>query len=213
MELVGGHLLHFSSADADYSGNGLTAGAIRMINAAGIVMNLVFGFIVLTIFRLLSNLSGNMKYFLWLLGHVNLFIGGGYMIALSFAGFGDVDQFVEGLAYPTIWKVAFTLLGVLISFSALKHGVKTLDPFLGDDYAERRRRGRALTLIPYLLSGIVSVTAGLFNPVGMVLVAISAAASSFPESGEKSVFSCGAIILISIAVRKLHNPQIKPGKY
>ena len=36
-----------------------------------------------------------------------------------------------------------------------------------------------LTLVPYITGGILSCVAGLFNPVGMILVAISAAAASF----------------------------------
>jgi hypothetical protein len=42
----------------------------------------------------------------------------------------------------------------------------------------RERCALILTVVPYLTGGLLSCIAGLFNPVGMVLVAISAAAAS-----------------------------------
>jgi hypothetical protein len=36
-----------------------------------------------------------------------------------------------------------------------------------------------LTVVPYVAGGLLSCVAGLFNPVGMVLVAVSAAAATF----------------------------------
>jgi hypothetical protein len=177
--LLGGHLLHVSSVDADYSLDGLSMGAQRIVHAAGILMNFIFGFVVHVAAKGVATASANIRYFCWLLGHVNFFIGGGYMMALSFAGFGDVDAFVTDLPSPALWKTAFTAIGAAISFATLRHGLRTLDPFLGGDYIVRRKRGKALTLVPYVASGIVSVVAGLFNPVGMILVATSAAASSF----------------------------------
>jgi hypothetical protein len=41
------------------------------------------------------------------------------------------------------------------------------------------RRARQFTLVPYLTSGILSCAAGALNPVGPLLILISAAASSF----------------------------------
>jgi len=38
---------------------------------------------------------------------------------------------------------------------------------------------KRLTVVPYFSGGVFSCIAGAFNPVGMILVAISAAAASF----------------------------------
>jgi hypothetical protein len=54
-----------------------------------------------------------------------------------------------------------------------------LDPFLGRVPAERERRARILSLLPYLAGGGALVLAGIFNPLGWRLVMISAAAASF----------------------------------
>jgi hypothetical protein len=50
---------------------------------------------------------------------------------------------------------------------------------IGTDLPQRRQRAVRLTVFPYLAGGTLSCIAGLFNPVGMLLVAISAAAASF----------------------------------
>ena len=57
--------------------------------------------------------------------------------------------------------------------------VRELRPFLGRDAATRVRRARQLTLAPYLTAGILSCIAGALNPVGPLLILVSAAAASF----------------------------------
>jgi hypothetical protein len=114
----------------------------------------------------------------WLFGHVNLFVGGGYALALSFANFGDMHAIVQGLATPVVWQVALTLAGLAISFLALVHGIRSLAPYLGAG-ADRVRRTVQLTLVPYLTMGIVAMTAGALNPDSPQLIVISAGASTF----------------------------------
>jgi hypothetical protein len=53
-----------------------------------------------------------------------------------------------------------------------------LRPFLGP--GEIRRGGaKDLTIVPYLTGGILYTVAGMLNPVGVILVGLSAAAASF----------------------------------
>ena len=51
--------------------------------------------------------------------------------------------------------------------------------FLGGSPPERQRRANRLAWTAYLTGGLLSCLAGLFNPLGMYLVAISAAAFAF----------------------------------
>jgi len=46
----------------------------------------------------------------------------------------------------------------------------------------RRGGAKDLTVVPYLTGGLLYTVAGMFNPVGMILVAVSAAAASFGGS-------------------------------
>jgi hypothetical protein len=57
--------------------------------------------------------------------------------------------------------------------------LRELRPFLGSDAEIRVRRARQLTLAPYLTAGILSCIAGALNPVGPLLILVSAAAASF----------------------------------
>ena len=57
--------------------------------------------------------------------------------------------------------------------------LRELRPFLGKDPAARVQRARRLTLVPYLTTGIFSCVAGALNPVGPLLILVSAAAASF----------------------------------
>jgi hypothetical protein len=50
---------------------------------------------------------------------------------------------------------------------------------LGKDAEIRVRRARQLTVVPYLTGGVLSCAAGALNPVGPVLILVSAAAASF----------------------------------
>ena len=85
-------------------------------------------------------------------------MGGGYLGALSFANYGDIQQIVAGLAFPLAWKIALTLAGVVISCLTLFHAARTLVPFVGERL-DRMRRAITLTLVPYLTTGIAAVTA------------------------------------------------------
>ena len=77
-----------------------------------------------------------------------------------------------------------------------------------DPLTVRVRRARQLTLVPYLTSGILSCAAGALNPVGPVLILISAGASSF---GEHSGLAWMASLLYSprISSTQLHMSEIK----
>ncbi|PYX89328.1 MAG: hypothetical protein DMG67_15295 [Acidobacteria bacterium] len=67
---------------------------------------------------------------------------------------------------------------VLLVWLALRE----LRPFLAErDW--RRGGAKDLTMVPYITGGILYTVAGMFNPVGMILVALSAAASFGGTSG------------------------------
>jgi hypothetical protein len=57
--------------------------------------------------------------------------------------------------------------------------LRELRPFLGKDAKIRVRRARRLTVTSYLTAGILACVAGSLNPVGPLLILISAAAASF----------------------------------
>jgi hypothetical protein len=57
--------------------------------------------------------------------------------------------------------------------------MREVRPLIGGEEKERYRRATRLSLIPYFGGGILMCVAGALNPKGMMLILISAAASTF----------------------------------
>lgn len=178
--LVGARIVHVTSLDLVYDASHLTAAQGRFIAAAGCAAQFILAGILILVYRAVRDrVAPTTRYFLWLLLYINLFIPAGYLMALSFAPFGDWNDFVQGLPQQVLWRLGFTVLGTAITFAAAIAGARALDPFLGRDQAERSSRALVLTLVAYLAGSIVNTLAGVLNPDGAILVLISAAAASF----------------------------------
>ncbi len=63
--------------------------------------------------------------------------------------------------------------------AAVRFSLLELRPFISSDPRLRLRRAARLMRTPYLAGGCLECIAGARNPVGMYLVALSAAAASF----------------------------------
>jgi hypothetical protein len=161
--------------DADETG--LPAVSVKLIAGAGIAANLLFGVFGLRLFAAWRRASANMRYFLWLFGHSNMFVGSGYMLALSFANYGDIQELVAGLPHPLVIKIALTALGACVALATFVNASRTLEEFLGRE--QRARRAAMLSVIPYSTIGVLSAAAGALNPDGASLILASAAAASF----------------------------------
>jgi hypothetical protein len=117
---------------------------------------------------------------LWLLMTFNLFDAGGYFLFSGIGNFGDWAAVVAGWQPAWAWRVGLIALGTVTYFLLfVPFCLRELRPFLGKDPEIRVRRARQLTLAPYLSAGILSCIAGALNPVGPLLILISAAAASF----------------------------------
>lgn len=162
--LVGLHPTRVTSVDLEVDLTGVVAWKMRFVSAAGCAANVIAALIVLSLQRVTHKASAPTRYFLWLLATVNLLSPAGYLIALSFAGFGDWNDFLQGIAYPLYWQVGLTLLGVIIALLGLYVGTRTLDPFLGTDKGQRLSRARKMILISYLTGSIVNTLAATLNP-------------------------------------------------
>ena len=71
-----------------------------------------------------------------------------------------------------------SVFGAALYFLVARQSAQWLGSLMGSDKLAMRR-GRLLTVPAYFAGGFLYCLAGLFNPVGPVLIAISAAASSF----------------------------------
>src|ERR1700686_1165656 len=151
----------------------------RLVAAGGTLANLIFGALCWVAARAVRQ-TGSWRYFFWLLMTFNLFDAGGYFLFSGIGNFGDWAAVVAGWQPAWAWRVGLIALGTVTYFLLfVPLCVRELRPFLGRDAATRVRRARQLTLAPYLTAGILSCIAGALNPVGPLLILVSAAAASF----------------------------------
>ena len=151
----------------------------RLVAAGGTLANLIFGALSWVAMRAVKQ-SAPWRYFFWLLMTLNLFGVGGYFLFSGIGNIGDWAAVVAGLQPAWAWRVGLAALGIVAYFFLfVPLSLRELRPFLGKDAKIRVRRARQLTLVPYLTAGILSCAAGALNPVGPLLILISAAAASF----------------------------------
>jgi hypothetical protein len=151
----------------------------RLVAAGGTLANLVFGAVFWFAERAVRH-SASWRYFFWLLMTFNLLAAGGYFLFSGIGDFGDWAAVVAGWQPALAWRVGLIALGTVTYFLLfVPLCLRELRPFLGKDAQIRLRRARLLTLTPYLTAGILSCVAGALNPIGPVLILLSAAASSF----------------------------------
>jgi hypothetical protein len=148
------------------------------VAAAGTLMNLIAGSLCWALLRLGGRLPPRLCYFLWLLMTVNLLDAGGYFLFSGFGNIGDWAFVIQNLHPAWLWRVLLVLIGAVSYYFFVLVSLRGLRPFISGPEWDLRR-AKLLTLVPYFAGGILSCIAGMFNPVGMILVAISAAAASF----------------------------------
>jgi len=151
----------------------------RLVAAGGTLANLIFGAAFWGTARAVKR-AALWRYFFWLLMTLNLFDAGGYFLFSGIGNFGDWAAVVAGWQPPWAWRAGLVALGTVTYFLLfVPLCVRELGPFLGKDAEIRVRRARQLTVVPYLTSGVLSCAAGALNPVGPLLILLSAAAASF----------------------------------
>jgi hypothetical protein len=169
---TGGHAKVLSSVHFECDRGG------RLIAAGGTLVNFMLGFLCWIALRVANAARGHWRYFLWVLMTVNLLQGAGYFLFSGLGNFGDWAEVIRGLEPAWLWRVGLVALGVVSYVLLMWLALRELRPFLGEgDW--RRGGAKDLTLVPYLTGGVLYTVAGMFNPVGMILVAVSAAAASF----------------------------------
>ena len=169
----------------------------RLVAAGGTLANLIFGTLFWGTSRVVKQ-AALWRYFFWLLITFNLFEAGGYFLFSGIGNIGDWTAVVAGWQPAWAWRLDLVVLGtVTYFFLFVPLCLRELRPFLGKDAKIRVRRARQLTLVPYFTAGILSCAAGALNPVGPLLILISAAAASFGGHSGLAWMS-----------NLLHNPRI-----
>jgi hypothetical protein len=176
--LVGGKPRVLSSLHFDGDTEGLSRGANRLIAAGGTLVNLLVGGIVLAVVWSSRSLPAHVRYFCWLVAFVNLFQGTGYFLFSGVAGIGDWASVIAGWPMPWLWRIVMAVTGGLAYFVIMLIAMRRLARFVGDAKPGRHLRAVALSIVPYLTGSALFIISGLFNPLGVMLVLVSAVAAS-----------------------------------
>jgi hypothetical protein len=154
------------------------SGGTRLVLAGGTLVNFAAAALFFVLVRLVSP-SPRIHYFWWLSMTVNLMMATGYLLFSGVGGFGDWAVFVKGLGPEWLLRVSLAILGAGSYMAAVRFCLFELRPMIGSDPDRRVSRASQLMRIPYFTGGVLNCIAGIFNPAGMYLVALSAAASTF----------------------------------
>ena len=89
-----------------------TSRASRVVAAAGTFANLVAGVVALWLARRRGRFDAT-RYFLWLLGAVNLLNAAGYFLFSAILGIGDWAVVMTGLAPEAVWRIGMGIVGAI----------------------------------------------------------------------------------------------------
>jgi hypothetical protein len=176
---LGGKPNVLSSVHFDCNEEAISALARRGVAAAGTIVNLIAGAIGLVALKATNPVrKPHISYFLWLFTTLNLLMGAGYILFSGVGNIGDWADVASGTVSPFIWRPAMAVLGGAVYFLLARQSGQWLGALVGSDDLSIRR-SRLLSAPAYVAGGLLFCLSGLFNPVGPVLIAISAAAASF----------------------------------
>jgi hypothetical protein len=171
--LSGGRVLVVSTVHMECSAE------TRLVMAGGTLMNIVAGALCFALLRATARTFPRLRYFLWLSMTVNLFSAAGYFAFSGIGGLGDWASFIQGLSPQWLWRIGMTIFGAATYMMVARLSLRELSLLIGRDKDQRLSAAVQLSRMPYFAGGILACVAGSLNPQGMILVALSAAASTF----------------------------------
>ena len=177
--LAGGEPQAVSTTYFQCGDDALSPAGRNFLAAAGTLMNLAAALLFFAALRLARTAAPPLRFFLWLSMTVNLLSGGGYFLFSGVAGIGDWAVVGRGVEPAWAWRLGLSALGLGLYVLFVWIALREIARFLGGVPPERQGRANRLAWTAYLTGGVSSCLAGLFNPLGMYLVAISAAAFAF----------------------------------
>lgn len=88
---------------------------VRLIVAAGTVVNIATGTVALLALRWRRVTNMATRYFLWLFAAFSMVIVMGNMVTNSLLGIGDVSEFLSGLNSANLWRLVIIVAGLLLA--------------------------------------------------------------------------------------------------
>ena len=156
---------HLSSLRADH-----------WVEAGGTLVNLGAGAIALIGSWRAGNRS-NLRYFLWLLGALNLLPGAGYFLYSGVLGVGDWNAVIRDLPNQIALRAALAAFGAILYVLVVRQLARAIQPF-----CSTRQEYNTVGRIPYYAACLFSCAAGALDPLGIELFFLSTVAAAFGGS-------------------------------
>lgn len=145
----------------------------RLVDAGGTVVNLIAGSLCLLASRM-AGARANLRYFLWLLGAINLLDGAGYFLFSGVLGVGDWAEFIAGMPNQAVIRVGMSVLGLALYLFVIRMLAVTVSPFVVE-----RQEYKTIGRLPYLAACIFMCMAGALDPMGLRLMVLSTVPAYF----------------------------------
>jgi hypothetical protein len=201
--LLGSKPLEVGAFYVDCNDATLSSLSIRLVALAGPLVSLLTGILSFSVLRRRPPRSSAAYYFVWLLGSIGFMSATGYLLFSGISGIGDFGTGPDGVFYQAapewLWRSALTLAGMASYMGVIYLAVGLINPRIAGLGRERIRAARLLANTSYLTGAAVSILIGLLNPHGLMIVAISAAASSLGATS-------GLLWMMQLLDRKLEVP-------
>jgi hypothetical protein len=145
----------------------------RLVDAGGTLVNLAVGALAMAA-SFASGRRANLRYFLWLLGAINLMDGAGYFLFSGIIGFGDWQEVIVSLPHYVALRIAMSLFGAGLYFVVVAVIARGVHPFCPD-----RSTYNTVGRLPYYAACTFYCIAGAFDPLGIHLLLISTIPAAF----------------------------------
>ncbi len=181
--ILGGHPTELGAFYVDFQDANMPDLSIRLIALAGPIVSLITGAVGLLVLDRIPQGSSHMRYGAWLFGTISLMTATGYLLFSGFTGLGDFGTSRDGALYLVqpewLWRAALTVLGGAGYALVIYFSLRRMDKLIGGEGTVRIAQAQKLALTSYLTGSLMSVLIGFLNPHGIVIVLMSAAASTF----------------------------------
>lgn len=148
-----------------------------LVEAAGPLVNLIAALVFWLLLRAVRNASPAWRFFLLITMSFNLLSGTGYFFYSGVSDFGDWAMVIQDLSPHWLFRTGLVVLGIAAYYGAILLIGASFVRQMGVAQSDALRFRRLLWL-PYFSALIIDGVAGLFNPLGMEYVLLSALAAT-----------------------------------
>jgi hypothetical protein len=156
----------------------VSTSGIKFIAAGGTLANLVAAAVAASLLRRRKGCADAGEFFLWLFATVNLLQAAGYFMYSGATNIGDWAEVVRGLTPVWVWHAGLLVVGAVSYWLSARWAMGRLGRRLRTSGTARVAEANRYSVTAYVVGGVVSLAAGLFEPGGALIVLISGVAAS-----------------------------------